>query len=121
MSCTTTSHTTYYDPVQKRKKTKTLAILPNGALIQPSSALLPSIHLQNKIKKLAVLFYIPFFVGPNGTRSEMTIQGAEEAEIADKKMTHRNSPRGHALRRHEQTEFLLQYTHIQYTDKTPHA
>lgn len=35
----------------------------------------------------------------------MTIQGMEEAEIADKKMTHRNSPRGHALRRHEQTSF----------------
>ena len=118
MSCTTTSHTPYYDPVQKRKKTKTLAILPNGALIQPSSTLLPSIHLQNKVKKPTFLKYcfIPFFIG-----SEMTIQGAEEAEIADKKMTHRNSPRGHALRRHEQTEFLLQYTHIQYTDKTPHA
>lgn len=45
----------------------------------------------------------------------MTIQGAEEAETADKKMTHRNSPRGHALRRHEQTEFLLQYTHSTLT------
>ena len=62
MSCTTTSHTLYYDPVRKRKKTKTLAILPNGALIQPSSALLPSIHLQNKIKKLTALFL--FFLFP---------------------------------------------------------